>query len=137
VALQSIKAEEVRAIAELSKTAREAQDVLLNKMKIVDKFDDERELSGAVAGTLDTLDASLNNPPLRALKERIAALSPDGRQELMALLWIGRGDYTAAQWEAALDEAQRRANAGDVDDIAERVPLHDYLVKGLYLLDLS
>jgi hypothetical protein len=137
VALQSIKAEEVRAIAELSKTAREAQDVLLNKMKIVDKFDDERELSGAVAGTLDTLDASLNNPPLRELKERVAALSPEARQELMALTWIGRGDYTAAEWDAALDEAQRRANAGDVDDIAERAPLHDYLVKALYLLDLS
>jgi hypothetical protein len=137
VALRSISAEEVRAIAALSKAAREAQDVLLNKMKIVDKFDDERELAGAVAGALDTLDASLNNPPLRDLKERIAALSPEARQELMALMWIGRGDYTAAEWEAALDEAQRRANAGDVDDIAERVPLHDYLVKGLYLLDLS
>jgi hypothetical protein len=135
VALRSIEAEEVRAIAGLSKAAREAQDVLLNKMKIVDKFDDERELSSAVAGTLDTLDASLNNPPLRELKERVAALSPEARQELMALMWIGRGDYAAAEWEAALDEAQRRANAGDVDDIAERAPLHDYLLKGLYLLD--
>ncbi len=103
-------------------------------MKIEDKFADERELAHEVAGTLGTLDAARGNPALRSLKERLAALSPEARQELLAVLWIGRGDYAAGDWEAALSEAQRRSAAGDVDYIAERGPLHDYLMKGLYLL---
>lgn len=132
--LHHISADEVRAIAQLSREAREAQDRLLDKAKIVNKAKDERELATELAGTLASLDASLNNAALRMLKERLAALPPEARHELLAVLWIGRGDYAANQWEEALTEAQRRSDAGDVDYVAERGPLHDYLIKGLYLL---
>lgn len=100
-------------------------------MKIEDRFADGKELSAEVAGTLD---ASVGNGPLKALKERLAALPPEARHELMAVLWIGRGDFAPREWEAALTEAQGRSTEGDVDYIAERGPLHDYLAKGLYLL---
>lgn len=106
-------------------------------MKIEDKVADERELAHEVAGTLGTLDAEPGSPALQALKERLAALAPEARQELMAVLWIGRGDYAAGNWDEALAEAQRRSHSGDVDYIAERGPLHDYLMKGLYLLGRS
>lgn len=100
-------------------------------MKIEDKFADGKELSAEVAGTLD---ASAGNGPLAELKAQLALLSPEARQELMAVLWIGRGDFAPGEWEDALTEAQRRSTEGDVDYIAERGPLHDYLAKGLYLL---
>lgn len=131
--LHHIGADEIRTIAQLSREAREAQDRLLDKAKIV-KAKDERELATELAGTLASLDVSLNNAPLRALRERLAALPSEARHELLAVLWIGRGDYAANEWEEALIEAQRRSDAGDVDYIAERGPLHDYLIKGLYLL---
>lgn len=132
--LDRITPDEIREIARLSKAAREAQDRLLNKMKIEDKFKDQKELALEVAGTLGSLEASAGNGSLQLLKKRLASLPPEARHELLAVLWIGRGDFAPREWQEALDEAQGRSTDGDVDYIAERGPLHDYLAKGLYLL---
>ena len=35
-------------------------------------------------------------------------LDEDQQQELVALLWLGRGDYTEAEWETALAEAREQ-----------------------------
>ncbi len=66
ILLHHIGADGIRTIARLSKAAREAQDRLLDKMRIVNKAKDERELAAELAGTLASLDTSLNNAPLRA-----------------------------------------------------------------------
>jgi Protein of unknown function (DUF3775) len=134
--LKRLTVEQVKEIAQLAAVARDAQDRLLNKMKVVDKFDDNAEIMERAAGALDTLDATLNNQSLHELKERIAALPDDGRHELMAILWVGRGDHVADDWDEALDHARSASDAGDADRIAERASLHDHLMKGLYNLKL-
>ena len=135
--LQYLDAESVRDIADLARQAREAQDRLLNKMRVEDRFEDGKLIETEAMGTLDTLDATRGNRALDELKRRIEALSQEARHELMAIMWIGRGDFAAADWDRAIDHAASSADASTVDFIAERAPLQSYLLKGLYQLKLA
>lgn len=42
---------------------------------------------------------------LRDLCETIGAMNQRQRAELIALMWVGRGDYGIEDWEAAVDDA--------------------------------
>lgn len=42
------------------------------------------------------------------LRELIADLNVDETAELIALMWLGRGDYERSEWKTAVDEARRR-----------------------------
>lgn len=44
------------------------------------------------------------------LRELIDDLNVDEAAELVALLWIGRGDYDASEWNEAVAEARQRSN---------------------------
>ncbi|HEY0526083.1 MAG TPA: DUF3775 domain-containing protein [Stellaceae bacterium] len=135
--LSHIGVDQVKEIAQLAKEARDAQDKLLNKMRVVDRVEDGRELTDQAVETLDTLDASLDNRTLADLKQQIAGLSDDARHELMALMWVGAGEFVAAQWDDALTRAQSESDAGDVDFLAEKGELHDFLAKGLFKLGVA
>lgn len=134
--LQHLKVEEIRDIADLARQTREAQNRLLNKLRVVDRFEDGKLIETETTGTLESLDASLGNEALDELKRRIEALSQDARHELLSVMWIGRGDFAAAEWDRAVEQAASSTDAATVDFIAERAPLHDYLIKGLYQLKL-
>ena len=73
----------------------------------------------------------------KALQKIIELLSPDARQELMALMWLGRGD-TPGSFADHLKHAKNTSDAGDVDYIAEKSPsLPLYLRAGLARLKSS
>lgn len=42
------------------------------------------------------------------LRELIGDLNVDESAELIALAWIGRGDYEASEWREAVEEARQR-----------------------------
>ena len=42
------------------------------------------------------------------IREAIEDLNEDEQVELVALTWVGRGDFSAAEWEDALAAAQER-----------------------------
>jgi hypothetical protein len=130
--LEAIDANEIREIAALAKAARAVQDRLLNKMRIVDRFEDGKELA---AQTAETLDVTLDNEPLHQLRSRIAGLAEEARLELAAVMLVGRGDVAAQQWTAALDEARGRGDASDAEALARKPDLAEYLAKGLFQLD--
>ena len=58
--------------------------------------DDEREI------LLDTRD----NPIAQELRDAIDGLNIDEREELLALMWLGRGDDDAGSWREALRQAR-------------------------------
>jgi hypothetical protein len=65
------------------------------------------------------------------LKREIAALDPEARLELMALMWVGR-EIEATDFVEALSHARRNSDDHDVDYIAEKSPaLPLYLKSGL------
>ena len=132
--LRALSAEQIRQIVALAKEARAAQNRLLNKMRIVDQFEDPEELTSETAATLDTLDATLDNQPLRDLRAHIEALGEAARLELATIVLIGRGDYSAQQWDAAVDEARARPDANDPDSLARKANLAEYVSKGAFLI---
>src|ERR1700746_587818 len=58
--------------------------------------DDERQV------LLDTPD----NPTEEELRDAIEGLNVDERNEVLALMWLGRGDYDAESWVEAVRQAR-------------------------------
>jgi hypothetical protein len=67
----------------------------------------------------------------RELRALIADLNVDEAAELVALAWIGRGDYDASEWADALEEARRRGNKRTSAYLLGMPLLGDYLEEGL------
>ena len=65
------------------------------------------------------------------LKATIDDLEPDQQMSLVGLMWLGRGDYEAAEWERALSDARERWTARTADYLIGTPLLADYLADGL------
>ena len=89
--------------------------------------DDERQV------LLDTPD----NPTEQELRDAIGGLGDLERQELLALMWLGRGDYDANSWPDALREAIESTIASVTDYLVGTPLLGDYLAEGASALGLS
>ena len=89
--------------------------------------DDEREV------LLDTPD----NPSEQELRDAIDGLGIPEKQELLALVWLGRGDYDAASWREALQQARDTALANVTEYLVGTPLLGDYLEEGAEALGLS
>jgi hypothetical protein len=135
--LKAITPAEVRDIVALAKQARHAQEVLLDKVRIVDRNDDGRLVEDEITSSTEVLDMTLDNPPLEDLKRRLAALDDEARHEVRALMSIGRGLFAPNELEAALDDARARHAADEVEAIAEKVGLDEWLSKALFELALT
>ena len=55
----------------------------------------------------DVFEASADNPTRQELADAIDGLGDPERIELLALTWLGRGDYSKEEWGEALEEARR------------------------------
>ncbi len=65
------------------------------------------------------------------LSELINDLNVDEAAELIALMWIGRGDYDASEWSEALAEARQRGNKRTAKYLLGMPMLGDWLEEGL------
>lgn len=89
--------------------------------------DDEREV------LLDTPD----NPTAQELRDALDGLNIDEREELLALLWLGRGDFDAQSWGEALQQARDTRTSTETDYLLGTPLLGDYLEEGVEALGLS
>lgn len=77
------------------------------------------------------------SPRYAELFEMIDQLNIDEQVQLVALAWLGRGDFTAEEWPAAVAEA-RNARSGHTAAYLLGIPLlGDYLEEGLSALGYS
>jgi hypothetical protein len=88
---------------------------------------DEREV------LLDTSD----NPTEQELRDAIDGRGVVERQELLALMWVGRGDYDAGSWSGALRQVEDTADANLTGYLVGTPLLGDYLEEGASALGLS
>ncbi len=65
------------------------------------------------------------------LRELIGDLNVDEAAELVALMWIGRGDYEASEWSTAVAEARARDNGRTAKYLLGMPMLGDWLEEGL------
>ena len=89
--------------------------------------DGEREV------LLDTPD----NPTEQELRDALDSLSILERQEVLALMWLGRGDYDAENWREALQQSGETMTANFTDYLLRTPLLGDYLEEGAVALGLS
>jgi hypothetical protein len=73
----------------------------------------------------------------RELKDFIDGMDEDEQCELVALCWVGRGDFSAEEWKVAVAEARSRRQGSTADYLIGIPLVSDYLEEGLSKFDLS
>ncbi|MDN2565449.1 DUF3775 domain-containing protein [Aquibium sp. A9E412] len=69
-------------------------------------------------------------------RELVDDLNVDEAAELVAIAWVGRGDYDAADWQEAVNEARQRGNRRTAQYLLGMPMLSDYLEEGLEALGI-
>ena len=103
----------------------------------VDPTGDDSGSNPADDGERAILEDTADNPTLQELRDAIEGLNVDERDELLALVWLGRGDFTAAEWRDALRQARQVADRRDADYLIGTSLLADYLEEAIAALGLS
>lgn len=135
---KQISVDTVKQAADLAFEAVADRQRFLAGMRNIDLGDQDVERGSRNPTDLDALNivSTDASAALDQLRRMLDGLSPEQRVELRAVMLVGRGDFAGNQWDRALDEAGRPPDASHYEDIAERIDLHDYLMKGLYELNL-
>ncbi len=135
--LESLTVGDVKRISELAKAARDVRDEILRPVREQDlgQLNPARgKHDPATALGLDPVP--FDHPARKVLREALDALSTPARRELLALVWMGRGDYGAAQLDKAVADAGLITDLS-VDRFTSEADLHELLMKSLYELKLT
>lgn len=73
----------------------------------------------------------IDDPTYMELKATIEDLEPDQQISLVALMWLGRGDFVKNEWETALRRASDSWNERSAEYLIRTPLLADYLSEGL------
>ncbi len=108
------------------------------------EFDAKDEITEPDPGSnpSDDKDASVledheDDPVVEELTSLIDSLSIDEQIDLVALMWLGREDYTADDWPAVRQEAARAHNDRTTDYLLGTPMLGDFLEEALSMLGFS
>jgi len=74
---------------------------------------------------------------LQEFKSTIDDLEPDQQQEVVALMWLGRDEFSVDEWTSALEEARNSWTESTAEYLIAHPHLSDYLLEGLDLLGYS
>ena len=80
--------------------------------------------------------ANPSDPAYAELREQIEDMNVDEQCQVVALAWLGRGDFVATEWNDALRLARERHNDHTADYLLGMPMLGDYLEEGLAAFDL-
>lgn len=83
------------------------------------------------------LEAYADDPTAEELRETVDDLNIDEQCQLVALAWLGRGDYTADDWDDAVATARDAHNEHTAAYLMGMPLLADYLEEGLAAFELS
>jgi hypothetical protein len=72
-----------------------------------------------------------NNPVRQEIVAEIEDLEPEQQAELVALMWIGRGDMEPEEWEEALQLAQERHEGSTPEYLLSHPHVADYWDEGV------
>ena len=91
----------------------------------------EESLSPSDDWGRQALAAHGDDPGVQELRNTIDDLEPDQQVMLVALMWVGRGDYALEEWDDALAHARDSWNKRTADYLIGTPMLADYLAEGL------
>lgn len=73
----------------------------------------------------------------RELRQQIRSLNDRQQAELVALMWIGRGDMPAEEWESAVAMARERKDTPTQDYLLGEPLLAEFLSEGLEQIETA
>lgn len=90
-------------------------------------------------GATDVLVSGTDDATEDEVRGMISSLDDDSRAELLALLYIGRGDMEPEEWDAAVKFAREREAAGEgaVKELLGSPDAGDLLEEGLDAMGLT
>ena len=97
-------------------------------------FPDEPEIADEDWANQVSTDFS-SDPYYQEIKTTVEDLEPDQQVSLVALMWLGRGDFSLSEWDQALRSAQESWNTHTAEYLIGTSLLADYLAEGLELID--
>ena len=87
--------------------------------------------------TMRTAEHHTADPVYQELKSTIEDLEPDQQVSLVALMWLGRGDFSSEEWDDAYQRAGDSWNDRSAEYLIGTPLLADYLTMGLEQLGYS
>lgn len=85
-----------------------------------------------------TLQDDPDNLTRAEIANEVGDLEPDQQAEIVALMWVGRGDFEPEEWEEALEMALERADGPTANYLLSHPHVADHIDEGLdRLLDGS
>jgi hypothetical protein len=119
-------------------------ELRISTEKVCDFIETAREIAGIVPSTagdhtttgddskLETMEGDPDKDVRRIEAIAfIAGLNVEEQTDLLALIWLGRGDYDISEWDDAVAEAEGRIAARDPDYMIGDAALPEYLGDGL------
>lgn len=88
-------------------------------------------------GFRGVLAAYPDDPTYQELKAFLDGLNEDEQAEMVALVWLGRGDYDAGAWQRAVADARERHTGPSTAYLLGTPLLPDLLEEGLNALGFS
>lgn len=88
-------------------------------------------------GEAVALTSAADRPVRRELTQFIEALDADEQDALVALAWIGRGDFAPGDWRDAIAQAAQRREGPTARYLLGMPLLADYLADALSAFDRS
>ena len=111
---------------------------LILKLRAVMAQEEEVSPDSGSNPTDDERSATLQDSPDNLTRAEIEAeiedLEPDQQYELVALMWIGRGDMEPDDWEEALVLAEERHERSTASYLLAHPHVADHLEEGVDLL---
>lgn len=125
-------------------------ELRISTAKVCDFIEAAREVAGKVAPTTGDRTTTGDDSPLETIEdfpgedarrgqmlEFIAGLNIAEQIDLLALIFLGRGDYGIDEWDDAVREANDRIGDRDADYMIGDAALPEYLGTGLDAFDRS
>lgn len=75
-----------------------------------------------------------DDPAVGEIRAAVDDLEPEQQVEVVALAWVGRGDYTVEEWDDAVAQARDGWNSRTADYLLGTPLAADYLDEGLEML---
>jgi hypothetical protein len=72
-------------------------------------------------------------PPYKKLNRLVDHLQPHQRCQILALIWIGRGEFSADQWELAINKAKEFKQHNITDYMISLAEVSSFLKNGIKL----
>lgn len=104
---------------------------------MVDDDDPDTGSNPADDRGVSILEATPDNPAEDELTAALANLNDDELTELLAVLWVGRGDYDRENWREAMRQAREAKNKRIVSYLVGTPMLGDLIEEGLAELGVS